>query len=118
MGIAVFVRDGSDASQLRHDGAFLRRLAYLGAAHGPRWWLRYSPPFFGLAAAALLPSARRAIHDSLRRARGEVGALRDAVDIGSTFATYAGCLAEGLAQGSANFADAQSKPSIGMSAAR
>ncbi len=96
-------RDGSHASQLRHDGAFLRRLAYLGAAHGPMWWLRYSPPFFGLAAAALIPSARRAVRANLTRTRGEAGALRDAVDVGRTFATYAGCLAEALALGSRNF---------------
>jgi phosphatidylinositol dimannoside acyltransferase len=64
--------------------------------------MRYSPPFFGLAAAALLPSARRAISASLRRTRGSAGPVRDAIDVARTFATYAGALAEGLASGSKN----------------
>ena len=93
-------RDGSDASQLRYDGAFLRRLAQLGAAHGPTWWLHYSPPLFGLAAAALLPEARRTVRKNLRLVRGRAGAWRDAVDTGRTFATYASCFAEVLASGS------------------
>ncbi len=81
----------------------MRRLARLGASRGPGWLLRYSPAFFGLAAAALLPSARHAIRNNLVRARGPATPLRDAVDTGRTFVTYAGCLAEGLASGSPNF---------------
>jgi phosphatidylinositol dimannoside acyltransferase len=95
----VPVRDGSDASPLRYDGAFLRRIAQLGASRGPSWWLRYSPPLFGLAAAALLPAARRAVQKNLTLTRGRASALRDLVDTGRTFATYAGCFAEGLATG-------------------
>jgi lauroyl/myristoyl acyltransferase len=87
---------------LAHDGALWRRLAWLGAAHGPRWWLRYSPPAFGLAAAALVPRARHAVAKNLRRIRGEVSAAREALEVAETFTTYAQCLAEGLASGSKN----------------
>ncbi len=103
---AVTTRDvhAPDTSPLRYDGAFVRRLARLGAGYGPPWLLRYSPAFFGLAAAALLPPARRVVRENLTRVRGEAGMLRDAIDVGRTFATYAGCFAEGLASGAPNFA--------------
>src|SRR5207247_1079101 len=81
-----------------------RRLAHLGASRGPRWWVRYSPPFFGLAAAALLPNARRAVASNLRRIRGDKGRVRDALDVAHPFTTYAGCLAESLANGPNNAA--------------
>jgi lauroyl/myristoyl acyltransferase len=87
---------------LAHDGAMWRRLAWLGASYGPLWWLRYSPPAFGLAAAVLVPGARRAVASNLRRVRGDVPRMREALDVAQTFATYAGCLAEGLANGSKN----------------
>ena len=35
-----------------------RRLAYLGARHGPLFWLHYSPPMFGWLAAVLLARQR------------------------------------------------------------
>lgn len=89
-------------SLFAHDGAFLRRMASLGARRLPRWWLRYSPPVFGVAAAALLPTQRRAVLRNLERIRGEAPAWRDAVDTAKTFATYASCFAETLAAGSRN----------------
>jgi KDO2-lipid IV(A) lauroyltransferase len=85
-----------------HDGLFWRRLAHLGASRGPEWWVRYSPPFFGLAAALLVPGARRAVRDNLRRVRGRRAPLREALDVAHTFTSYAGCLAEVLASGSKN----------------
>jgi KDO2-lipid IV(A) lauroyltransferase len=85
-----------------HDGAFWRRLAHLGASRGPEWWVRFSPPVFGIAAAIAVPSARRAVRANLRRLRGEGGPLRDALDVGRTFATYASCHAEVLSHGSKN----------------
>ncbi len=85
-----------------HDGALWRRLAWLGASYGPAWWLHYSPPAFGLAAAALVPTARRNVARNLRRVRGEVPLVRETLEVARTFTTYAGCLAEGLANGSKN----------------
>ncbi len=40
-------------SRLNLDGAFWRALARAGAAHGPEWFVRFSPPLIGLAACAL-----------------------------------------------------------------
>lgn len=79
------------------DGLFWRRLAHAGASRGPEWLRRYSPPLFGLAFAAALPDARRAIAANLRRIRGRASATRDAIDVARTFSAYASCLAEALA---------------------
>jgi KDO2-lipid IV(A) lauroyltransferase len=87
---------------LTHDSLFWRRLARFGAAHGPEWWVRYSPAFFGCAAAVAVPSARRAVLANLRRVRGRRGAFEEALDVARTFSAYAGCLAEVLSNGSKN----------------
>lgn len=85
---------------LAHDGLFWRRLAHLGASRGPEWLVRYTPPFWGCAAAIAVPSARRAVVANLRRVRGPVTPLRDALDVAKTFSSYASCLAEVLSRGS------------------
>jgi len=51
---------------------------------------------FGWAAAALVPSARRAVRKNLHRIRGPKAPVHDAADVLSTFSTYASCLAEVL----------------------
>lgn len=51
---------------------------------------------FGWAAAALVPSARRAVRKNLHRIRGPKDPARDARDVLTTFSTYASCLAEVL----------------------
>jgi len=79
-----------------HEGLFWRKLAHWGASRGPEWWVRYSPPVFGWAAAALVPSARRAVVENLRQIRGEGGPARDARETLETFASYASSLAEVL----------------------
>lgn len=81
------------------DGLFWRRLAHAGATRGPTWFRRYSPPLFGLAFAAAMPSARRTVAANLVRIRGEAGVLRDAADVARTFASYASCLTDALAGG-------------------
>jgi phosphatidylinositol dimannoside acyltransferase len=88
--------------KLDHDGAFWRRMAALGARQFPRWWMRHAPPLFGLAAAALLPDARRTVEENLRHLRGPASRFRDAFETAETFVTYAHCLSEGLARGSKN----------------
>jgi len=90
------------ARALPHDSAFWRRLAHLGASQGPEWWVRYSPPFFGCAAALALPAARRAVAENLRRVRGARGPITDLLDTAKLFSTYAMCLAEVLSNGSKN----------------
>ena len=94
----------ADASRsfFAHDGVFWRRMASLGAQRLPSWWVRYTPPVFGVAAAVALPDARRAVRSNLRRIRGPRPLYRDVIDTTRTFASYAGCLAETLASGSKN----------------
>lgn len=97
----------ADASRsfFAHDGLFWRRMASLGAQRLPSWWVRFSPPVFGVAAAVALPEARRAVRSNLRRIRGPRPLFRDVIDTSRTFASYAGCLAETLASGSKNDAE-------------
>lgn len=87
-----------------YDGLFWRRMAALGAQRFPSWWVRYSPPVFGVAAAVALPRARHAVRDNLRRIRGPRPLYRDVIDTTQTFTAYAGCLAETLSAGSKNHA--------------
>lgn len=84
---------------LSHDGAFFRRLAHLGARHGPAAWLRYSPPVFAVAFAVGLPERRRAVRENLRWVRGPVGRWQERREVLGTFVSYAHCLAEALAEG-------------------
>ena len=68
----------------------------MGAQRFPRWWVEYSPPFFGLAAAALVPDARNKVLENLRRIRGPAPLVRDVSETSRTFMAYAGVLAEVL----------------------
>jgi KDO2-lipid IV(A) lauroyltransferase len=79
-----------------HKALFWRRAARWGSTRGPEWWLKYGPQVFGWAAAALVPSARRAVQANLRRVRGPSSTVHDVRDVLDTFGTYASCLAEAL----------------------
>lgn len=87
---------------ISRNSALLRRLAWLGAARGPLWFLRYSPTVFGWGAAALSKDARDKVIDNLHRIRGPASGWRDTLDTLETFASFAGALAESLASGSKN----------------
>ncbi len=84
------------------DGLWWRRLAALGACRAPAAFVRWAPPFIGVAIAVAAPRARRRIARQLERARGPVGLLRESVDTARTFANFASCLTEVLATGSKN----------------
>jgi KDO2-lipid IV(A) lauroyltransferase len=86
-------------SGLSHDGVFWRRLARLGARWFPEWFVRYAPALFGLLAALLVPSARRAVRRNLHRVRGPSSFLADSWDIVRTFTCYAASLTDVLSQG-------------------
>ncbi|CAN5179957.1 hypothetical protein BH09MYX1_BH09MYX1_51940 [soil metagenome] len=92
----------SDKGFFDHDGLFWRRMASMGAQRLPRWWVRYSPPFFGLAAAALVTDKRKKVLRNLHRIRGAAPMHRDVTETSRTFMSYAGVLAEVLAFGSKN----------------
>jgi len=83
------------------DGELWRRAARWGSSRTPAWFMRAAPPVVGLCVFALARGPRRAIVTNLRALRGPKGALRDTLDAGRTFVTYAACLAEILAAGSA-----------------
>ncbi len=87
---------GEPRQPLGHERLFWRRLAHWGATRGPEWWLRLSPPVVGAAASVLVPSARHAVVDNLRRIRGQGSRARDAREVLATFSTYASCIAEVL----------------------
>lgn len=89
-------------SRFSVDGVFWRKAALYGAQHGPRWWIRWSPPVIGAAAAAILPGPRASVVRNLRLIRGDKGPIEDLTGVAQTFAAYAGCLAEILAAGSKN----------------
>jgi lauroyl/myristoyl acyltransferase len=84
------------------DGAFWRRAARFGATRGPSWFVRWSPPVIGAGIALAVPDMRRTVSMQLARARGHVSALRNALDVIRTFATFASCLTEVLSTGSKN----------------
>jgi lauroyl/myristoyl acyltransferase len=86
--------------ELSLDSALFRRAALWGSTRTPEWFVRAAPPVVGLVVCALAGEPRRRIAQNLTLVRGERGALRDAVDVGSTFASYASCLAEILGAGS------------------
>lgn len=85
------------------DGAFWRRTARYFASRAPWWFVRWSPPIIAAAIALAMPQMRRRVSRQLERARGPVGALRDASDVLSTFAGFASCLTEMLSTGSKNW---------------
>lgn len=76
--------------------AALRELAYLGARHGPSWWLRHSPDPIGALAAALTPARRRAVE---ARLSWVLGRTPHPEEVRATFVNFAHCLAESLAVG-------------------
>ena len=79
-----------------HSAAFWRRFAHLGAARGPRFFVRFAPPVIGLIFFVLLPAARRAITRNLRRIFGERDAWQESLDVARTFQNFAACLTESL----------------------
>ncbi len=81
----------------------------MGAQRLPHWWMRYTPPFFGVAAAVAVPSARLAVVRNLRRIRGPASRWRETLEVSRTFASYAGCLAEVLANDSKNAGEIESE---------
>lgn len=84
------------------NSAFLRKLAWLGAARAPFWVLRYTPPVVGWTAAVLSKDARTRVIENLHRIRGPAPVWQDAIDTMRTFASFAGALGESLATGSKN----------------
>jgi KDO2-lipid IV(A) lauroyltransferase len=81
---------------LRRDSEFWRRAVRFGATRGPTPFVRYSPPLFGLASAALLPATRRALIAELQRVGADPGPL----GAYGVFASYASALTEAFSAAS------------------
>lgn len=84
------------------DGHFLRKVAAICAQRGPHWVVKYTPPWWGVAATALLPGTRRVVRRNLRIIRGERDAVAEVTDVARTLGSYAGYFAEVLSSGSKN----------------
>ncbi|WP_082362656.1 lysophospholipid acyltransferase family protein [Chondromyces crocatus] len=83
-------------SALQSDSALWRRALLAGVHHGPEFWVRYSPPLFGLLFGAALPAKRKLVESNLRWIRGSRSPVVDLREISEVFASYASCLTEGL----------------------
>ena len=70
-----------EAHPRAHHGAFLRRLAFAGARHGPAAFVRYSPPLFGAVFALALGDVRERVRDNLRAVRGRRAPLSEGRDV-------------------------------------
>jgi phosphatidylinositol dimannoside acyltransferase len=80
---------------LRSDSAFWRRALQAGVVHGPAWFVRSSPPLFGLGFALGMPAMRERVSQNLRRAGVEPSARA----VAEVFCQYAWSLTEAFAMG-------------------
>jgi lauroyl/myristoyl acyltransferase len=77
---------------LRFDGLWWRKFAYLGCVYGPEWWKRYSPPAIAAIIFALVARNRRgAIANMEHILEGAESAPRAALQM---FAQFAHCMTE------------------------
>ena len=78
---------------LRFDGLWWRKFAYLGCVYGPEWWKRYSPPAIAAIIFALVARNRRGAIANMERILGDRGdsATRAALQM---FAQFAHCMTE------------------------
>jgi len=81
---------------LRHDGVFWRKLAYAGAAHGPWWWRRYTPPAFGSVFYAVLSKTRRTVARNWKYMGLAKNDLQATLGAHGTFVQFAESLTDGL----------------------
>ena len=81
---------------LRRDSEFWRRALRAGASAGPTSFVRYSPPFFGVLCAVLMPGIRKNVEKELLR----LGAPLSPTGVYSLFANYASALTEAFAAAS------------------
>ena len=81
---------------LRFDGLWWRRFAYLGSVYGPEWWKLYSPPAIGAIFFLMVGQNRRAAVANLQRILDDpVGRRASRVAL-RMFAEFAHCMAETL----------------------
>jgi lauroyl/myristoyl acyltransferase len=79
---------------LRYDGLWWRKLAYLGCVYGPEWWKRYSPPAIAAILFMLVGPHRRGATANMQRILGNVSRLRAQRAALRMFAEFAHCFTE------------------------
>ena len=83
-----------------HDGLFWRRMAAFGAQRFPSWWVRYTPPVFGARRRGRASScAPRGAEQPPAHSRPAAALARRRSTRRRRSPSYAGCLAETLADG-------------------
>jgi len=85
--------------EARWDSEFWRRALNAGVNHGPDFWIRYSPPVFGLVFGAVLSDQRRAAEEALRRLKGSQSRIEQLSDVAGVFTNYACCLTDAFLVG-------------------
>ncbi len=76
---------------LRFDGLWWRKFAYLGSVYGPEWWKRYSPPAIAAIFFAAVRRNREGATANMRQILGEAGAAHAAFRM---FVSFAQCMTE------------------------
>jgi len=95
---------------VHHDSLLWRRALAAGVTYGPDFWVRYSPPVFGLAFSAALPRQRAVVRRTLRKALGPRPAWQELCDVARVFMNFAGSMTDAMLVGSQRGYTAQSKP--------
>ncbi len=81
-------------TNLRFDGLWWRKLAYLGSVYSPEWWKRYSPPAVAAIIFLLVGRNRRGAIANMQRIVGEGRPARTALAAFRMFAEFAHCFTE------------------------
>jgi lauroyl/myristoyl acyltransferase len=79
---------------LRYDGLWWRKFAYLGCVYGPEWWKRYSPPVIAAIIFMLVGRHRRGATANAQRILGNVSRSRARRTALRMFAEFAHCFTE------------------------
>jgi len=73
---------------------------HLGVHHGPEPWVRYSPPFFGLAFAAALHEQRDVVRRTIRQLVGPRPWHEEMRDVAEVFTNFASSMTDAMLAGS------------------
>jgi lauroyl/myristoyl acyltransferase len=79
---------------LRYDGLWWRKFAYLGCVYAPEWWKRGSPPLIAAIIFALVRSHRLGATANMQRILGNVSRSRARRAALRMFAEFAHCFTE------------------------
>src|ERR1051326_6624089 len=82
------------AQNLRFDGLWWRKFAYLGCVYGPEWWKRYSPPAVAAIIFALIGNNRRGAIANYERVLGTNDPRKTRRAALRMFAEFAHCMTE------------------------